>query len=134
MSEMFAGDALNAPVVAKLGLRLHSKTRGQKDQRDLLCNLIEEQHRFRRLAARMGKLNKEDVVCEGIQLLQALWQVQDKIGSDRKLALLEFQQATIDCVCIPVHEKNPEGTRSVGLCSRCGGIPRVKLVLPRLSL
>src|ERR1700757_1553606 len=105
MSQMFTGDAVEPRLVAELGLRLHSKTRGQQDQRDLLCNLIEEQNRFRRLAARMGKLNQQDVVFLGFQLLHALRQVQHKIRSDRKLTLLEFLQATINCVCLSVYEK-----------------------------
>src|SRR5260370_25411541 len=129
MSQMFAGDVFKAPLVAELGQRLDSKTGGQQDQRDLLCNLIEEQNRIRRLAARMGELNEKDVVCLGFQLLHALWQVQYKIRSDRELTLLEFLQATINCVRIPVYEKYPERTRSVGLCCLSGGTPRAKLVL-----
>jgi len=134
MSQMFAGNVLKQAMVAKLGLRLNSETRSQQDQRDLLCDLTEQQNRFRRFAVRMGELNKKDVVGLGFQLLNALWQVQHEIRCDRKLPLLELLQATINCVRVTMHEKNPEGTRSVGLRSLWGGISKTKLVLCRSAL
>ena len=78
---------------------------------------MEEQNRFRGLTAGVWELDEKHVVSVGFQLFHALRQIQDKIGSDREVSLLEFLQAIVDGIGIPVHEKNAKQTRSVGLHS-----------------
>jgi len=95
---------------------------------------MKQQDRFRRLAVRVGELHEQDVIGVGFQLFHTLWNIQHKIRSDCELSLFEFLQATIDSVCIPVYEKNPQQSRSVGLCRLCGGIPRATLLLPLIPL
>jgi hypothetical protein len=69
---MFLGDELETSLFTELGQRLHSKPRGQQNKRNSLRNLVKEEYRFRPLAARVGELNKQDVIHVGFQLFHAL--------------------------------------------------------------
>ena len=134
MSQMFAGDVLEVAEVAELGQWLQCEPRGQQDERDFQCDLMKEQNRFGSLADWAWELNEKDIVCLGLELFDALRQVQNKIRGDRELSLFEFLQAIIDCVRITMYEKNPEQPRSVGVCVLCGRIPSARLVLPLIPL
>ncbi|HXM94747.1 MAG TPA: hypothetical protein VOA64_10955, partial [Candidatus Dormibacteraeota bacterium] len=47
------------------------------------------------------------------ELFGALCEVQNEIGSDLELSLLELLQATVNRIRIPVYEKHAKGTASV---------------------
>jgi hypothetical protein len=86
---------------------------GQEQQGDLPHHAVEESQGLRSLPTRAGVLGNDDIVRLGSELFGALCEAQNEIGSDFELALLEFLQATVNRIRIPVYEKHAKRTASM---------------------
>jgi len=114
VSDMFLLNVLERAFSCQFYDGFASNSGRQKNKRELLEGLMKELQHLRSLAVRTGILNDDDVIALGSELLMALCQVQNTIGTDRELRFLELLHTGSDRVRVAMNEKGAKRAASVG--------------------